>query len=43
MRDLILSATSGVVVFSVVGLGATVGAAARRFVGDPHKLERPEP
>ena len=43
MRDLILSATYVVVVFSVVVQGATVGAAARRFVGDPEKLERPEP
>ncbi len=42
MRDLILSATYVVVVFSVVVQGATVGAAARRFVGDPEKLERPE-
>ena len=43
MRDLILSATYVVVVFSVVVQGASVGAAARRFVGDPEKLERPEP
>ena len=43
MRDLILSATYVVVVFSVIVQGATVGAAARRFVGDPEKLERPEP
>ncbi len=42
MRDLILSATYVVVVFSVVVQGASVGAAARRFVGDPQKLERPE-
>ncbi len=42
LRDLILSATYVVVVFSVVIQGATVGAAARRFVGDPEKLERPE-
>jgi CPA1 family monovalent cation:H+ antiporter len=42
LRDLILSATYVVVVFSVVIQGATVGAAARRFVGDPKKLERPE-
>jgi CPA1 family monovalent cation:H+ antiporter len=42
LRDLILSATYVVVVFSVVIQGATVGAAARRFVGDPDKLERPE-
>ncbi len=43
MRDLILSATYVVVVFSVVVQGASVGAAARRFVGDPEKLEQPEP
>ncbi len=43
MRDLILSATYVVVVFSVVVQGATVGAAARRVVGDPEKLEQPEP
>ncbi len=42
LRDLILSATYVVVVFSVVIQGATVAAAARRFVGDPEKLERPE-
>jgi len=42
LRDLILSATYVVVVFSVVIQGATVGAAARRFVGDPEKLERPD-
>ncbi len=42
-RDLILSATYVVVVFSVIVQGATVGAAARRFVGDPARLERPEP
>ena len=42
LRDLILSATYVVVVFSVVVQGATVGAAARRFVGDPEKLEPPE-
>lgn len=42
LRDLILSATYVVVVFSVVIQGATVGAAARHFVGDPEKLERPE-
>ena len=42
LRDLILSATYVVVVFSVVIQGETVGAAARRFVGDPEKLERPE-
>ncbi len=40
MRDLILTATYVVVVFSVVVQGATVGAAARRFVGDPEKLEQ---
>ncbi len=40
LRDLILSATYVVVVFSVVIQGATVGAAARHFVGDPEKLER---
>ena len=40
LRDLILTATYVVVVFSVVIQGATVGAAARRFVGDPEKLER---
>jgi CPA1 family monovalent cation:H+ antiporter len=43
MRDLILSATYVVVVFSVVVQGASVGATARRFVGDPEKLEPPEP
>jgi CPA1 family monovalent cation:H+ antiporter len=43
MRDLILSATYVVVVFSVVVQGSTVGAAAKRFVGDPEKLEPPEP
>ena len=42
LRDLILSATYVVVVFSVVIQGATVAAAARRFVGDPEKLERPD-
>jgi CPA1 family monovalent cation:H+ antiporter len=43
MRELILSVTYVVVVFSVVVQGASVSAAARRFVGDPAKLERPEP
>ena len=43
MRDPILSVTYVVVVFSVLVQGATVGAAARRFVGDPDTLERPDP
>ena len=43
MREVILTATYVVVVFSVIVQGATVGAAARRFVGDPDKLETPEP
>jgi CPA1 family monovalent cation:H+ antiporter len=42
MKELILCATYVVVVFSVIVQGATVGAAARRFVGDPNKLETPE-
>ncbi|MFQ5775758.1 MAG: cation:proton antiporter [Kiloniellaceae bacterium] len=43
MKDLILTATYVVVVFSVIVQGSTVGAAARRFVKDPAGMERPEP
>lgn len=42
MKDLILTVTYVVVVFSVIVQGASVGAAARRFVVDPEKLERPD-
>jgi CPA1 family monovalent cation:H+ antiporter len=34
IKDVILAATYVIVVFSVIVQGASVGAAARRFVGD---------
>ena len=41
-QELILTVSYVVVVFSVIVQGATVGKAARRFIGDPEDTDTPE-